>query len=431
VAVTVKIFPTLDYAEVEQYWNLWLSQRGLGPYDALSYDFPATLRLMFILLEHRKVSDFQVVIVLDEGVAPGENPDVLAVVPMYYTATSRAHLTSSVFERDYHILGEDVFIHYKPLIDELRVKEVIESLPAYVSYDLGYTFNPHEKFSCRFPYPIIEVKPLNEYIAACPDKHTRKEWERICRKNKDLLITYGTELPDNWQELSAMQFAYRREKDAAWNAQLLAEGNFDFPSPEMQEQELHTIIGRAAQWGTLRTVTIHHGDRLLCTNIAVVQQHGDTKIMCDYVTFRDQDPEYKNRSLGVYSILANLDFAHRLGCTEYDLGLTGEDTTYKQHFTNAVRMYPGLAVASRNYIVECTINRDFVPPIWVPGANQWVRSQFDLRELISMWEYPTYLSVLGSMMAENPLLFKNHIDAAGDAVKTALAQYKQQHGRNL
>lgn len=231
------------------------------------------------------------------------------------------------------MVGEEEFIHFLPMILPEYLAQVLPSFPYYLSYDWGYSYT--ELFDAAgFPtisYPLIEVKPLDQYIE---EGKNRKEWARIIRKNSDLQV----------ERITSEQF------DVLCESSTLFSDHIEYT--KARDATLFTLLdkyevlnqGPELVLGNIRRIMKAAGSRFVgllfslnSVPIAVNLSTMERGVLCDYLTLRSLDPLLKPRSLGTLAILKNIELAHELGCHQYDLGITQDLTEYKRQFLTTER----------------------------------------------------------------------------------------------
>ncbi len=166
----------------------------------------------------------------------------------------------------------------------------------------GDVFYAMECADCRLCVPIRV--PVEEFV---PSKSQRRAW----RRNQDVVMrVQGPELtPEKW-ELYGRYMQHQHAAD---------------PTDESPQAQAATLYKEVT--GTVEA-TYHVGDRLVAVTILDICSQSVSSV---YHFF---EPAEAARSLGVYSVLAEIDWAHRHGIPHYYLGFWIEGASTMHYKAN-------------------------------------------------------------------------------------------------
>lgn len=168
----------------------------------------------------------------------------------------------------------------------------------------------------------IGERTLDGYLATLTKKH-RSKLRNSLNRNVDIKVVRGEPEGENFEILKQTYLNhcyehYQDSKDLNW---------FRY-----QMQVFPQIFKVAADLGQLLPLKFYLNDELVAVNYCIVI--GDSAY--DYICYRN--PEFKDRSLGIFAILENIRYiqANYKECIYYDLASEFE---YKSKFLNCAKQH--------------------------------------------------------------------------------------------
>lgn len=312
-----------SFEGIEQDWNFLKNKISKGFYDP-SLDLDVLKSVFEIIKDSVYVLTILIVRINDEPIA---------ILPFY--VLNNPCLTTygnHISEFDHLLLGEGIPLHFHPMINLDYLDLVEPYFISYISYEWSFDIE-HPKIKHYKEYDGIVLAPFEDYLKSLKDSKDRKEFARLLRKNSDVQTIVSDKTLEHplFKSLLDEYISYRDHREVEDQA-IFPEWMKKFTSSEVYLSETFIILEHAARHGRLHTLEFYLDGRLIAVNFAV--KIGST--MVDYMSLRDMSGSFKNRSLGLFAILKNIEHAWQTGCIHYDLGTPTftKNFDYKQKFYN-------------------------------------------------------------------------------------------------
>lgn len=241
-----------------------------------------------------------------------------------------------------------------------------------------------------FPAQVLTIKPeiLHEFVAKLPqavtfddvafwygDKTLNQYWFRLDaniaklgNSLEDYLMTIKKKARNNFRKILKLNSdldVIESCDTKTWNYllkkwhEMWKTRNFESPI-EKTTGESKILDWLASQNCLLELTILDHGNPI-AANRSIIDGNHLRDIMC----VRHETPEYLKRSIGMFAILKNIEFAIKRGIKYYDLGTQIEEydhTAYKGKFSNT----------DKKIICGASFKQELRPPYYDIDRGEWL-----------------------------------------------------------